>query len=409
MQNTFPSPKQKIRRMTDHGNVDHLEVVLQRIGSESLEAVRAREKSAFAKFAGQNEQRLILFGAGPLGRLVFQGLEQAGARPIAFADNNERLWHTEIGGVPVLPPSTAADRYRNSACFVVTIYNGSPARRQLHTLGCKHVAPFAALFWKYADIFIPHLGIDLPHKLSAYSDEIRACREVLADEDSQRELAGQLEWRYWLEDDSLPPALDPAGTYFPMDLIVPSDNEIFVDCGSFQGDIFPSFNAHWKGRFQHIFALEPDPQNRKALETTTKNLGLVDRVTVIPYALGEHNGLVSFASTGTVTSQIVEGGEHSLSVECRRLDDIAWPVTPTYVKMDIEGAEPRALVGATDLLRRHHPILAVCTYHRTEDLWQIPNLIRSIAPEYNLFLRRYAEECWEGVCYAIPDHRLKRA
>jgi FlaA1/EpsC-like NDP-sugar epimerase len=148
MQNTFPSPKQKIRRMKDHGNVDHLEVVLQRIGSESLEAVRAREKSAFAKFAGQNEERLILFGAGPLGRQVFQGLEQAGARPTAFADNNERLWHTEIGGVPVLPPSTAADRYRNSACFVVTIYNGSPARRQLHTLGCKHVAPFAALFWK---------------------------------------------------------------------------------------------------------------------------------------------------------------------------------------------------------------------------------------------------------------------
>jgi FkbM family methyltransferase len=409
MQNTFPSPKQKIRRMKDHGNVDHLEVVLQRIGSESLEAVRAREKSAFAKFAGQNEERLILFGAGPLGRQVFQGLEQAGARPTAFADNNERLWHTEIGGVPVLPPSTAADRYRNSACFVVTIYNGSPARRQLHTLGCKHVAPFAALFWKYADIFTPHLGIDLPHKLSAYSDEIRACRGVLADEDSQRELAGQLEWRYWLEDDSLPPALDPAGTYFPMDLIAPSDNEIFVDCGSFQGDIFPSFNAHWKGRFQHIFALEPDPQSRKALEATTKNLGLVDRVTVLPYAVGEHNGLVSFASTGTVTSQIVDGGEHSLSVECRRLDHIVWPVTPTYIKMDIEGAEPRALVGATDLLRRHHPILAVCTYHRTEDLWQIPNLIRSIAPEYNLFLRRYAEECWEGVCYAIPDHRLKRA
>jgi hypothetical protein len=106
---------------------------------------------------------------------------------------------------------------------------------------------------------------------------------------------------------------------------------------------------------------------------------------------------------------VVDGGERSISVECRRLDDISWPLTPTYVKMDIEGAEPQALVGATGLLRRHHPILAVCTYHRSEHLWQIPNLIRSIAPEYNLFLRRYAEECWEGVCYAIPNHRLKRA
>src|SRR5579864_3553960 len=163
MHNTFPSPKQKIRRMTDHGNGDQLEVVLQRIGSESSEAVRAREKSAFAKFAGQNEERLVLFGAGQLGRLVFQGLEQAGARPIAFADNNERLWHTEIEGIPVLPPSTASDRYRDSGCFVVTIYNGSPARRQLSKLGCRNVAPFAALFWKYPDVFTPNLGIDLPH------------------------------------------------------------------------------------------------------------------------------------------------------------------------------------------------------------------------------------------------------
>jgi FkbM family methyltransferase len=408
MQNSFASQNRKTGRMTNQSKVNHLEVVLQRIGSESFEAVRAREKRTFAKFAGQNEERLILFGAGSLGRLVVRGLKQAGMQPIAFADNNEQLWHTEIGGVPVLPPSTASDRYRDSGCFVVTIYNGSPARRQLNALGCKNVAPFAALFWKYADVFTPNLGIDLPHKLLAYADEIRACCEVLGDEDSRRELAGQLGWRYWLEDDSLPPPLDPTGTYFPMDLIVPSEDEVFVDCGSFQGDILPSFNAHWKGRFQHIFALEPDPQNRKALEATTKNMGLEDRVTVIPYAVGEQNGLVSFASTGTVTSQIVEGGEHSLSVECRRLDDISWPVTPTYIKMDIEGAEPRAIIGATDLLRRHHPILVVCTYHRTEHLWQIPNLIRSIAPEYNLFLRRYAEECWEGVCYAIPDHRLKR-
>jgi len=44
---------------------NQLEVVLQRIGSESFEAAQAREKSTFANFAGQNEERLILFGAGP--------------------------------------------------------------------------------------------------------------------------------------------------------------------------------------------------------------------------------------------------------------------------------------------------------------------------------------------------------
>jgi hypothetical protein len=91
------------------------------------------------------------------------------------------------------------------------------------------------------------------------------------------------------------------------------------------------------------------------------------------------------------------------------LEDVEWPISPTFIKMDIEGAEPLALLGAHELLRRYHPVLAVCTYHRTEHLWQIPNLIHAIAPEYRIFLRRYAEECWEGVCYAIPPQRLKKA
>jgi FkbM family methyltransferase len=394
--------------MNNQNKLNYLEAVLQRIRSESFDTVRAREKSTFASFAGPNEKRLILFGAGALGRLVLQGLEQVGVQPVAFADNNERLWHTEIAGVPVLPPATASDRYRDSGCFVVTVYNGSPARRQLKALGCKYVAPFAALFWEYADVFTPNFGIDLPHKLFAHAGEIRACDEALADEQSRRELAGQLEWRYWLDDGALPPPLNPSETYFPLELMVPSKNEVFVDCGSFQGDIIPSFSSHWNGSFQRIFALEPDPQNREALVSTTRNMGLADRVTVIPYAVGEKSGIVSFASTGTVTSQVIDGREGAISVECRRLDEISWPLTPTYIKMDIEGAEPQALMGATNLLRRHYPILAVCTYHRTEHLWQIPSLIRSIAPEYRLFLRRYAEECWEGVCYAIPDHRLKR-
>ncbi|MGC2476943.1 MAG: FkbM family methyltransferase [Candidatus Sulfotelmatobacter sp.] len=267
------------------------------------------------------------------------------------------------------------------------------------------MAPFAALFCNYPDIFTPAFGIDLPHNVPAFIEEIRACYEVLSDDESRNELVAQIESRYWLNFESLVNPLDPAGTYFPLDLVSPGEHEVFVDCGSFQGDILPSFISHWNSRFKHIFALEPDPSNREVLEKVIQKLGLTDRATIMPYAIGERNEVVPFASTGTVTSQITTEG--SISVECRRLDAIHWPLLPTYVKMDIEGAEPEAISGATDLLRRHHPVLAACTYHRSEHLWQIPNLIHSIAPEYKLFLRRYAEDSWEGVCYAIPGHRLR--
>jgi FkbM family methyltransferase len=385
-----------------------LENVLRQIESEPPEGVRARERNTFDEIAGPFGERLVLFGAGPLGKGVLAGLRQAGVEPLSFADNNQELWGKDVSGLLVLSPDDAVRAYGETACFVVTIYQGSRVRRQLASLGCRRVSPFVPLLWKYADIFIPQSGIELPHRLVKQCEAVRACHAMLADDKSRCELREQLVWRYWLDYSALSPPLDAQDTYFPMDLLSPSDDDVFVDCGAFDGDTIRSFNDHWDSAFRHAFAFEPDPENRTALSSSVVAKGLGPRVTIMPYAVGNTNGPVSFTCTSSAASHVTTG-ESGAATECRRLDDIEWSFTPTYVKMDIESAEPEALAGAAELLRQHHPVLAVCTYHRSEHLWQIPNLIRSIAPEYHLFLRRYAEECWEGVCYAIPSHRLKRA
>lgn len=388
-------------------DVEQLESILQRVEAETPDAVRARERRAFDDLARPLGERLVLFGAGPLGKSVLAGLRKAGVEPLAFADNKRDLWHQQVLGLPVLSATEAVEQYGETACFVVTVYQGSSIRRQLASLGCQRVVACAPLLWKYSDVFIPQCCLELPHRLVEQCDSIRKCYATLADEPSKTELREQLLWRYWLDFSVLSTPLDARDTYFPMDLVSPVPDEVFVDCGSFDGESTQSFNLHWGGKFRHAFALEPDPASRRALTANLGAMGIGDRVTVMPYALGDSNGLVSFASSGSVTSHVTtqDGGS---SVECRRLDDIEWPLTPTYIKMDIEGAEPEALAGGIELLRNHQPVLAICTYHRSEHLWQIPNLIHSISPDYHVFLRRYAEECWEGVCYAIPGHRLKR-
>jgi FkbM family methyltransferase len=385
-----------------------LENVLRRIETELPESVHAREQNTFDEIAGPYSDRLVLFGAGPLGKGILAGLRRAGIEPLSFADNNQELWGKEVSGLLVLSPDEALRVYGETACFVVTIYQGSRVRRQLASLGCRRVAPFAPLLWKYADIFIPQSGLELPHRLVEQCEAIRKCHAILADDFSKRELRDQLVWRYWLDYSALSLGLNAHDTYFPMDLLSPSEEDVFVDCGAFDGDTIRTFNDHWGGGFRHAFAFEPDPVNRAALASNIVTKGLGPRVTIMPYAVGEANGPVSFTCTSSAASHLTTA-DRGVAIECRRLDDIKWPLTPTYIKMDIESAEPEALAGSAELLRRHQPVLAVCTYHRSEHLWQIPNLIRSIAPEYHLFLRRYAEECWEGVCYAIPSHRLKRA
>ena len=50
--------------------------------------------------------------------------------------------------------------------------------------------------------------------------------------------------------------------------------------------------------------------------------------------------------------------------------------------------------------------MAVCAYHSCDHLWKIPALLKAANPDYHIFLRRYAEECWETVYYGIPPERL---
>ena len=76
-------------------------------------------------------------------------------------------------------------------------------------------------------------------------------------------------------------------------------------------------------------------------------------------------------------------------------------VTITFLKMDIEGSELAALRGAERIIREQRPKLAICVYHKPEDLREIPSLLLSYHPDYKLYLRHYSINETETVLYAI--------
>ena len=99
----------------------------------------------------------------------------------------------------------------------------------------------------------------------------------------------------------------------------------------------------------------------------------------------------------------IGNGNHE--VECATLDSMLDEVPVTFIKMDIEGSELAALAGAQQLIRKYSPILAICVYHRQDDLWNIPLLIHRLNPDYSFHLRPHLLEGWDLVCYAIPSNR----
>lgn len=393
---------------TDFGNSsERFQRILDEIAAEAPEARAARWRGQFDRLAGPSGNRLVLFGSGQFGVWALGRLRKAGIEPCCFSDNNPARWGSRVDGIEVLSPPDAVQRFGQTACFVATVYNGSSARKQLRELGCSHVLPAALLFWKYPNEFMPDLGIDAPERLLEQMEQIRQCYSVLSDERSRLELCDQMEWRYWMKPEYLPLPANEDELYFPSDLVAGLEEEVLVDCGAFDGDSVRSFVRRGKS-FRHVYALEPDAANLAALGASLKSLPeeIQERVTVWPFAVGDKNEEIRFVETHDVASKVSATSE-GVAIECRRLDSLPWQFKPTYIKMDIEGFEPFAIAGGAELLKSEMPVLAICLYHRTEHLWQIPNLIHSLAPGYSLYLRRYAEDCWEQVCYAVPQSRTK--
>lgn len=73
----------------------------------------------------------------------------------------------------------------------------------------------------------------------------------------------------------------------------------------------------------------------------------------------------------------------------------------TYIKMDIEGAELDALKGAETVIKKNHPKLAICIYHKNEDMVSIIEYIHQIVPEYKIYVRHHSRCVNETVCYAV--------
>jgi FkbM family methyltransferase len=383
-----------------------LDALLADLRAEAPAQIAARTNETWLRLAGPSPSGVVIFGCGQLGRFVLPGVRAAGLLPLAYCDNNPRLWGTEIDGVPVLAPVEAVERFGATVPFLVAIYNASPVRLQLAELGCRWIVPYPAFFWEHSACLPAEEGLDLPQRIAGHLPEIEAAYELLDDDRSRREYLAQIRWRCLLDYDCLPARDRPADMYFPPDLVSLSGSEVLVDCGAFDGDSIRLFLEKTAGRFARIHAFEPDARNIAAL---TAYLGTLPeetaaRIEVQRCALGRANGFVRFSAEGTVGSKV--SGAGTVEIPCRTLDSALAGCVPTFVKMDIEGAEIDAIPGAARIAVECRPILAACAYHRCSDLWTLPGLLKAANPEYRVFLRRYAEECWETVYYAIPPERL---
>ena len=387
-----------------------LESELDSLLSESREAALVREGSAFDEATAPGSRPIVLFGGGGLGRRTLHGLRQVGIEPVAFADNGQAMWGKQIEGVDVLSPTEAARRHGKNAVFVVTIWRaGGPHRfdrtqAQLRELGCDCIVHAVLLFWKFPAIFLDFYCLGLPHRILEQREAVLHTFRSLADESSRREYVSQIRWRLRADFAGLasPVAQEQ---YFPDDIFTLADNETFVDCGAFDGDSIEAFVRRKGTAFRQIIALDPDPINfdKMSHRVSAYSPEVRSRIRLEKVGAADFQGPLRFDGDGSLSS--AANPEGALEIQCVKLDQLLDGSQPTYLKMDIEGAEPDALRGAEKTIRTHAPILAVSAYHKQDHLWTIPAQLLGLNSNYQIYLRPHNEECWDTVCYAVPASR----
>lgn len=370
-------------------------------------AAGGQTAAAFDRAVGAHDGLIVAGASGLVSDHTLAGLSRLGIAPLALVDNNPAMWGRTIGGVGVLAPADAIARYPDAA-YVAAVFTHTPLRRQLSKLGAARVVSYASLFHKYADAFLPYFAVDDPSAIARDDEAVLKAGRIWADEESAALFTSILDWFVTLNSDQVPGPLPAADTYFP-DVLRLRPDEVFVDCGAFDGDTVLSYAAACAGRYGTIIAIEPDPGN---FEKLSGRLAPLDRARALNAAVGAARGSIPFVASGALSShaasagaQGIETGGPVVNVDVITLDELQ--PRPTYVKMDIEGFEREALAGGRDLLSGGATAFAVTLYHRMSDLWQIPLYIHQCAPDLRLFLRHYAEDWAETICYAVPADRVR--
>lgn len=186
--------------------------------------------------------------------------------------------------------------------------------------------------------------------------------------------------------------------YFPADIIKLSDHESFVDIGAFNGDTATDFIERTQGNFDTFFAFELDTFNFNLLRENVCHMPNHDKIKIFNMGIWDSECDITYSIGNFQSSTIGEGEGKGHVVP---LDYILQQERVTYIKMDIEGAEPQALRGARNIIQTQKPRLAICIYHDFKHLWEIPLYLKELVPEYNIYLRHHTNLEYETVCYAV--------
>lgn len=227
------------------------------------------------------------------------------------------------------------------------------------------------------------------------SDKLQRSFELFAEEKSRKvfenivrfNYTGRLEYLFMAESDK-----DEVFN----DILKLNDNEDYLDLGAYRGDTVDEFLKYSNGKYSSITALEPDGKTYKKL---TEHCGTLKSFDAINAAVWRNDGEIYFDKKGGRMSAVSDSG---VKIKAVSVDSLFSDKSVSYIKADVEGCEYEMLLGAENTIRKHKPKLNIALYHRGEDIFKLPLMIKELQPDYKFYLRHHPYiPSWDTNLYCI--------
>lgn len=230
-----------------------------------------------------------------------------------------------------------------------------------------------------------------------HKNELQTVYDMLSDEESKQILKNVVSFKLTGDIRFLLQAQNDAQTVLKT-MICPHRLTAVADLGAYNGDTVRELLSYPGSTVKTVYAMEPDARNFKKLVAYAQEETRAD-IRAIQAGAWLENTRLCFDASGNRNASFEKNRSEVLSdkhrktkeIEARTPDSVLDGAKVDYIKYDVEGSEYEALLGSSDTLRAFSPTLLVSLYHRNEDIFKLPLLIREKFPAYNRFyLRRLA-------------------
>ena len=345
---------------------------------------------------------VTIWGCGELGIYLYNILIANGIKINAFVDNNQSKWgnvltaneiycyspedffELHIGGIILI----ASNYWRD----ILAQLNSKTELSKIYTFVPVYCFNFLKMHFDYD-----------AKKIETLKDKLIEVINILEDDCSKNILITTFE-NYCLKSPDMMDfkQIKTAEQGWPKNILDLNDEEYFIDAGAYIGDTIDAFLKQTNNKFGKIYAFEMEKNNYAKLADKVSHFPYetLCKIQLFPMGIGAKTEEVFYISNGASSklSQNKTRGFDKCSIV--KLDD-AIKERVTYIKMDIEGAETDALVGAKNMIVSQKPKLAISVYHSLEDFYKIPLMLHKWGCGYKLYLRHHQDGDDDTLLYAV--------